>query len=153
MELGEKLEILLSNREWTQKQFADKLFLTESAVQKWIVGKAYPRYQDLKDICDLLEITYEELMNPDIKMPMYLMIDQYELWEQLRRPEQFRDSEHRIYDAELGVPYTLHRFKNPAGVDYSAIYFGRRELYSCERESEFRMIKWFREGKELENKR
>lgn len=46
----------------TQKDFASKLFVTESAVSKWERGVSYPDISLVKDICQILNITEHELL-------------------------------------------------------------------------------------------
>ena len=41
----------------TQKEFAEKLFVTDSAVSKWERGLAYPDITLLQSICAILDIT------------------------------------------------------------------------------------------------
>lgn len=53
---------------------------------------------------------------------------------------------HEIFDAGLKGGARLHRFKNRAGVDYSAIYIGENEYASHERSRESDMIRWWNES-------
>ena len=46
----------------TQREFADKLYVTESAVSKWERGMSYPDITLLRDICAVLEISEHELL-------------------------------------------------------------------------------------------
>lgn len=46
----------------TQKEFADRLFVTESAVSKWERGLSYPDITLLRDICAVLDISEHELL-------------------------------------------------------------------------------------------
>ena len=46
----------------TQKEFAQRLFVTESAVSKWERGLSYPDVTLLRDICAILEISEHELL-------------------------------------------------------------------------------------------
>ncbi len=46
----------------TQREFADKLYVTESAVSKWERGMSYPDVTLLRDICAVLDITEHELL-------------------------------------------------------------------------------------------
>ena len=46
----------------TQREFADRLFVTDSAVSKWERGMSYPDITLLRDICDILEVTEHELL-------------------------------------------------------------------------------------------
>lgn len=56
------------------------------------------------------------------------------------------DSNHIIVtDVEVAHNGVLHRFKNLAGVPYSAIYVGEIEMYSCPREDESRMVQYWNE--------
>ena len=45
----------------TQREFAQRLFVTESAVSKWERGLSYPDITMVRDICTLLEISEHEL--------------------------------------------------------------------------------------------
>lgn len=47
----------------TQKEFAEKLFVTDSAVSKWERGLAYPDITLLQSICAILDITEKELLS------------------------------------------------------------------------------------------
>lgn len=55
------------------------------------------------------------------------------------RGEYGTDSFHDV--TELGNGRTLHRFTNPAGEPYSAIYECDFERFSCERKNEKKMLK------------
>lgn len=46
----------------TQKEFASKLFVTESAVSKWERGLSYPDITLIRDICEVLQISEHELL-------------------------------------------------------------------------------------------
>lgn len=46
----------------TQKSFADKLFVTESAVSKWERGLSYPDISLIVDICEILKISEREFL-------------------------------------------------------------------------------------------
>ncbi len=41
----------------TQRQFAEKLYVTDSAVSKWERGLSYPDITLLHDICRVLEVS------------------------------------------------------------------------------------------------
>ncbi|HIZ08440.1 MAG TPA: helix-turn-helix domain-containing protein, partial [Candidatus Eubacterium avistercoris] len=45
----------------TQKELAQKLFVTESAVSKWERGLSYPDISLITSICEALDITEREL--------------------------------------------------------------------------------------------
>lgn len=47
---------------FTQKAFADRLFITESAVSKWERGLSYPDITLIRDICGLLGVSEHELL-------------------------------------------------------------------------------------------
>lgn len=47
----------------TQKEFAEQLFVTDSAVSKWERGLAYPDITLLQNICRILQISEKELLS------------------------------------------------------------------------------------------
>ena len=46
----------------TQREFADRLFVTESAVSKWERGLSYPDITLIHDICAVLQVSEHELL-------------------------------------------------------------------------------------------
>ncbi|MBX4263986.1 helix-turn-helix domain-containing protein [Clostridium estertheticum] len=46
----------------TQKSFAEKIFVTESAISKWERGISYPDITLISDICEVLKINEHELL-------------------------------------------------------------------------------------------
>lgn len=46
----------------TQKDFAEKLYITESAVSKWERGLSYPDITLIRDICEILSVSEHELL-------------------------------------------------------------------------------------------
>ena len=46
----------------TQKDLAEKLYVTESAVSKWERGLSYPDITLLQNICSVLQVTEHELL-------------------------------------------------------------------------------------------
>ena len=57
-------ELRLSNH-LTQEQFAQKLFVSRSAVAKWEQGRGIPKYDTVKDIATTFNVSVEELYKQD----------------------------------------------------------------------------------------
>lgn len=72
-EFGEYLQLKRKEKGLTQKEFAQKLFITEFAVSKWERGLSYPDITLIKDICEILEISEHELLtaSEDTQMRNY----------------------------------------------------------------------------------
>lgn len=147
MLLKEKIRILRKNREWTQAQLADKLSLSPDAVQKWESGDNTPPLTTVQDLARVFETNVEILANDEIEVMSYYKIETIPAEELLTDVIYHNnlDSDHTLYDAHLHKGAVLHRFNNPAGVPYSAIYIGGHEIYSCERDHEKRMIDYWNE--------
>lgn len=47
----------------TQKELAEKLFMSESAISKWEKGKSYPDITVIPDICAVLDVSEHELIS------------------------------------------------------------------------------------------
>ena len=60
--LGKFIRIKRENAGLSQKQFAEQLFVTESAVSKWERGVNYPDITMISDICRVLNISEKELI-------------------------------------------------------------------------------------------
>lgn len=63
MEFGEKLQQLRKQKEWTQEQLAEALFVSRAAISKWESGRGYPNIESLKSISKLFDITIDDLLS------------------------------------------------------------------------------------------
>ena len=62
MEFNEKLQKLRKDRDLTQDQLAERLFVSRTAVSKWESGRGYPSIDSLKAIAKYFNITIDELI-------------------------------------------------------------------------------------------
>lgn len=65
MDFGEKIKKLRKQKNWTQDQLAEKLFISRTAVSKWESGKGYPNIDSLKDIAKLFDKTVDDLLSSE----------------------------------------------------------------------------------------
>lgn len=146
MTLGCKIRILRENRGWTQATLAAKLIVSPDTVQKWEVEKNTPPLAALKDIAQVLDTPINLLSDGDIEIIEYYHVNQNDVY-----PEKDKqsDSPHLRYDANLRNGALLHRFDNPRGVPYSSICIGSKEIWSCERDHEKRMVDAWNEDDRL----
>lgn len=63
MEFNEKLQQLRKEKEWTQEQLAEKLFVSRTAISKWENGKGYPNIDSLKRISALFSVSIDDLLS------------------------------------------------------------------------------------------
>lgn len=63
MEFNEKLQQLRKQRNLTQEQLAQQLYVSRTAVSKWESGKGYPNIESLKSISKLFSISIDELLS------------------------------------------------------------------------------------------
>ena len=62
MSLGERLYELRKDKKLSQEEVADKLNVTRQTVSKWETDESKPDFDKIVPICDLFEITSEELL-------------------------------------------------------------------------------------------
>ncbi|ENQ0442698.1 helix-turn-helix transcriptional regulator [Listeria monocytogenes] len=65
MELNEKLQLLRKEKNWTQEQLAEELYVSRTAVSKWENKKGYPSIDSLKRISEIFSISIDELLSGD----------------------------------------------------------------------------------------
>lgn len=63
MELNEKLLELRKQKELTQAELAEILFVSRTAVSKWESGRGYPSIDSLKAIAKFFGVTIDELLS------------------------------------------------------------------------------------------
>ena len=65
LEFNEKLQQLRKQKDLTQEQLAEQLYVSRTAISKWESGKGYPNIESLKCIARLFSITIDELLSGD----------------------------------------------------------------------------------------
>lgn len=71
----DKLKELRKHRNLTQEELANELFVTRSAVAKWEQGRGLPEEETLHRLCDLFQITENELMAKEEPIQMIEKMD------------------------------------------------------------------------------
>ncbi len=62
MNIGEKLYELRKGKNLSQEEVADKLNVTRQTISKWETNGSSPDFDKIKPLCDLYEITPDELL-------------------------------------------------------------------------------------------
>lgn len=65
MEFSEKLQQLRNQKEWTQEELGNRLFVSRTAVSKWESGRGYPSIDSLKAISKLFSVSIDDLLSGD----------------------------------------------------------------------------------------
>ena len=65
MEFNQKLQILRKQRNLTQEELADSLYVSRTAISKWESGRGYPNIESLKSIAKFFDVTIDELLSSD----------------------------------------------------------------------------------------
>ena len=63
MEFNEKLQQLRKQKDLTQEQLAEQLYVSRTAISKWESGKGYPNIESLKCISKFFSVTIDELLS------------------------------------------------------------------------------------------
>ena len=63
MEFNEKLQNLRKQKNMTQEELAQVLFVSRTAVSKWESGRGYPNIDSLKAIAEFFNVTVDELLS------------------------------------------------------------------------------------------
>lgn len=63
MDFNEKLQQLRKEKQWTQEQLAEELFVSRTAISKWESGKGYPNIDSLKSISKLFSVSIDDLLS------------------------------------------------------------------------------------------
>lgn len=63
MEFNQKLQELRKQKNLTQEELAEQLFVSRTAVSKWESGRGYPNIESLKTIANFFDITIDDLLS------------------------------------------------------------------------------------------
>ncbi|MGM9850030.1 MAG: helix-turn-helix domain-containing protein [Bacilli bacterium] len=67
MNIGEKLYELRKEKNLSQEEVADKLNVTRQTISKWETNQSTPDFDKIKPLCELYEITADELLTGEKK--------------------------------------------------------------------------------------
>ena len=65
MEFGEKLQELRKNKDMTQEELAEALYVSRTAISKWESGRGYPSIDSLKEISKFFSVSIDELLSAE----------------------------------------------------------------------------------------
>lgn len=63
MEFHEKLQELRKNREMTQEELAEALYVSRTAISKWESGRGYPSIDSLRTISSYFSVSIDDLLS------------------------------------------------------------------------------------------
>ena len=66
LKIGRFIAECRKKRNLTQMQLAEKLNITDRAVSKWETGKAMPDSSIMLELCEILNITVNDLLNGEV---------------------------------------------------------------------------------------
>ena len=97
----------------TQKEFAARLFVTDSSVSKWERGLAYPDITLLQSICQVLQISEKELLNASEDMEGRRV---EQLAKKYLREDNYNISQISEILGYSGIHYFSRQFKKVTGM-------------------------------------
>lgn len=103
MEFNEKLQELRKNKEMTQEELANDLFVSRTAISKWESGKGYPNIDSLKAISKYFSVSLDDLLSSEE------MLDVAENDNKIRE-QKFRDILYGALDCSLIIFFFLPFF-------------------------------------------
>ncbi len=65
MEFGEKLQELRKNKDMTQEELAEALYVSRTAISKWESGRGHPSIDSLKEISRFFSVSIDELLSAE----------------------------------------------------------------------------------------
>ena len=104
IKIGKFIAKCRKNKKMTQLQLAEKLGITDRAISKWETGNGMPDSSIMLELCDLLEISVNELLSGEvINMENYNEIAEMNLLELKRQKEE---ADRKMLGLEWVIGYT-----------------------------------------------
>ena len=104
IKIGKFIAMQRKQNQLTQAQLAEKLNITDRAISKWETGKALPDSSIMLELCEILGITVNDLLNGEvITMDHYNKEMESKLLELVRQKQQ---ADKRLLAAEVVIGIT-----------------------------------------------
>lgn len=68
MNLGKQIKDKREEKNWTQNDLAEKIYVSRQTISNWEVGRSFPDIESLIRLSDLFSLTLDELIKGDEKM-------------------------------------------------------------------------------------
>ena len=107
MEFNEKLQELRKQKELTQEELAEKLYVSRTAISKWESGRGYPNIESLKAIAKFFSVTVDELLSTDEVLTIAEEDNK-------RKEKRFRDLIYGLLDLSIAMLLFLPFFAEKA---------------------------------------
>ena len=107
MEFNEKLQELRKQKELTQEELAEILFVSRTAISKWESGRGYPNIDSLKAIAKFFGVTIDELLSGD---DLLTIAEE----DTMQREKRFRDLVFGLLDCSIAMFFFLPFFGQKA---------------------------------------
>lgn len=138
MSFAENLQTLRKRDKITQEELADKLQVSRQSVSKWETGEAYPETEKIIALCDIFQVSMDDLMRGDVAASKAPADEQPkdggEVYSgsasQADRHDIDEESEH-IKIADPGLAKKVARMKAAGGAVNGAIMAGAVISFFC----------------------
>ena len=107
MEFNEKLQTLRKQKELTQEELAEVLFVSRTAISKWESGRGYPNIDSLKAIAKFFGVTIDGLLSGD---ELLTVAEE----DTKQREKHFRDLVFGLLDCSIAMFFFLPFFGQKA---------------------------------------
>ena len=108
MEFNEKLQELRKNKNLTQEQLAEMLFVSRTAISKWESGRGYPSIDSLKEISNFFAISLDDLLSRE---EIFTVAQE----DSKQRIHHFRDLVFGLLDCSVATYFFLPIFAQNTG--------------------------------------
>ena len=114
MTLGEKLKKLRTDKELTQEELAEILYVSRTAVSKWESGRGYPNIESLKAISKYFLVSVDDLLSGE---ELITLAEQ----EQRQKETHIRDMIFGLLDCGMALLLFLPFFAQNANATIQAV--------------------------------
>lgn len=107
IKIGKFIRECRKNKNLTQKQLADKLFVEPKTISKWETGNGLPDVSIMKDLCNELDISLSELFIGEyVKDESYELITEQILLNEFEK-ERIRNKKNLIGEILIGCAFIV----------------------------------------------
>lgn len=128
MYISENLQYLRKSKGITQEELADKLGISRQSVSKWENGETYPETDKLLLLCDIFNVSLDELLKEDLSNNLAININKNDFTEVEKHYNSFS------FAMAFGVSFIL------LGLAICVALASVSELYTDKRQDLFAML-------------
>ncbi|MBR4050771.1 MAG: helix-turn-helix domain-containing protein [Clostridia bacterium] len=128
MEFYQNLSALRKSKNLSQEEIADRLGVSRQAISKWENGQALPETANIMKLCEILEVTPNELLGYEEQKAKPVEQMPYDNEEIKEKKKWYKTTPFKVFVAVLGALLAINLIKLLIALGFAGVFMMRADV-------------------------